>query len=403
MEFVKVKGTKFYLHDKVYPIKSANYWQGMNLGASEDQGGDKARLRKELDQMKAMGINNLRVMASSEGPDDQPYRMRPSLQISPGVYNQAIFKGLDYLLDQMGQRNMTAVMTLNNFWQWSGGFGQYVAWVTQEKIPYPVKDYDPFVKFCKRFYDDPVVRDKVKALYYAHIRKVQTRTNTYNQKVYNKDPVIMSWQIANEPQLGPKDWYIETARFIKEGAPHQLVSAGIESKEDQKDFNNAHDNKYVDYCTCHCWVENWGKYNASEPTGASLKNAKQFAIDFIKTRGNWSREINKPIIMEEFGMARDAWRNPQDPDYKYLPSTPTTHKDDYYATIFKQIEQSPVFAGDGFWAYSGLGRSTDTANAFNMTWLGDPPHEPKGWYGVYNIDTTVQVIQNHFMQLDQRI
>ncbi|KAI8351816.1 glycoside hydrolase superfamily [Choanephora cucurbitarum] len=373
----------------------------MNLGASEENGGDRARLCQELDQMKAMGVNNLRVMASSEGPDDQPYRMRPSLQPSPGIYNQAIFEGLDYLLDQMGQRNMTAVMTLNNFWQWSGGFGQYVAWITQEAIPYPTKEFDPFVKFCQRFYDDPTIREQVKTLFYDHIRTIQTRVNTFNQKIYHQDPVIMSWQIANEPQLGPPWWYQETARFIKEGAPYQLVSAGIESKEDQADFNHAHDNAYVDYCTCHCWVENWGQYDPNEPTHISLDHAKEFAIEFIRTRGQWSQEINKPIILEEFGMARDGWRNPTDRAYKYLPSTPTQHKDEYYATLFQQIEQLPIYAGDGFWAYGGIGRSTDEPNQFNMVWLGDPPHEPKGWYSVYDTDSTVKIIQGHFKQLER--
>lgn len=46
---------------------------------------------------------------SKEGPDDQPYRMRPSLQPKPNQYNEVVFQGLDYLLDAIGRRNMTAV------------------------------------------------------------------------------------------------------------------------------------------------------------------------------------------------------------------------------------------------------------------------------------------------------
>lgn len=65
----------------------------------------------------------------------------------------------------------------------------------------------------------------------------------------------VGWQIANEPQLAPKDWYQEIAQFIKQGSPNQLVSAGIESKFDLQDFLNAHESEYVDYCTCHLWVE----------------------------------------------------------------------------------------------------------------------------------------------------
>lgn len=107
--FVKVKGSRFELDNKPYPIKGANYWQGINLGATNVHGGNRRRLVKELDQLKKMGVNNLRVMASSEGPDDQPYRMRPSLMPAPGKYNEAIFQGLDFLISEMDKRNMTAV------------------------------------------------------------------------------------------------------------------------------------------------------------------------------------------------------------------------------------------------------------------------------------------------------
>lgn len=61
--------------------------------------------------------------------------------------------------------------------------------------------------------------------------------------------------MANEPQAGPKDWFEDISKFIKKGAPHQLVSTGAESKVDETDFLNAHQHKYVDYCTSHCWVE----------------------------------------------------------------------------------------------------------------------------------------------------
>jgi mannan endo-1,4-beta-mannosidase len=69
-------------------------------------------------------------------------------------------------------------------------------------------------------------------------------------------------------------------------------------------------------------------------------------------------------------MARDAWRRPQDSAYKYAPSTPTSHKDIYFKGLFDQIEQLDLYSGSNFWAYGGLGRSTDDPNKYNMTWLG---------------------------------
>jgi hypothetical protein len=35
---------------------------------------------------------------------------------------------------------MRATMTLNNEWQWSGGFAQYISWAEgNASIPYPVR------------------------------------------------------------------------------------------------------------------------------------------------------------------------------------------------------------------------------------------------------------------------
>ncbi|KAI9487421.1 MAG: glycoside hydrolase superfamily [Benjaminiella poitrasii] len=401
MTFITVKGTHFFHRDEPYFIKGANYWQGINLAAEKSFGGDRDRLGIELDQLQSMGVNNLRIMASSEGPDSEPYRMIPSLQPCPGQYNEHLFEALDYLLEEMSKRNMTAVMTLSNFWHWSGGFSQYIAWITNETIPYPVTrdKWDAFTDFTKRFYNDPTIRKEVNQLYKDHIRAVQTRRNTINGKIYNQDPVIMSWQIANEPQLAPKDWFEDIAHFIKQGSPHQLVSSGIESKVDQIDFLNAHESSNVDYCTCHCWVENWGIYdpNDASPGKESLKAAIKYAREYITSRYEWSLKVGKPIVLEEFGMARDGWRKPMDSQYKYDPSTSTSHKDEFFKKgIYQSIEALYHHGGSNFWAYGGIGRSTDKPNSYGMVWLGDPPHEPRGWYSVYDVDTTVAVIKQHF-------
>ncbi|KAL9543853.1 hypothetical protein PS6_009061 [Mucor atramentarius] len=407
MTFITVKGTQFYQGSQPYFIRGANYWQGINLAAESTHGGDRDRLHRELDQLQEMGVNNVRIMASSEGPDDQPYRMRPSLQPNLGEYNENIFQGLDYLLDAISKRNMTAVMTLSNFWHWSGGFSQYIAWITHKTIPYPVTrdKWDAFTDFTRKFYDDPAIKDQVNQHFKSHIRAVQTRKNTINGKVYNQDPAIMSWQIANEPQCAPKEWFNEIAYFIKQGSPHQLVSAGIESKVDQTDFMNAHATDAIDYCTCHCWVENWDKYDANDPDPNNLKLAQAYLHEFINSRAQWAFDINKPIVLEEFGMARDAWRRPFDSAYKYDPSTPTSHKDQFYEGLYRQIEHLASqfrHGGTNFWAYGGLGRSTDHPNAFGMVWLGDPPHEPRGWYSVYNVDSTVRIIKAHCSRMIQQ-
>lgn len=57
------------------------------------------------------------------------------MQPSAGVYNEEVIEGLDFAVQAIGERGMTAVLTLGNMWQWSGGFASYVWWATGEKPP----------------------------------------------------------------------------------------------------------------------------------------------------------------------------------------------------------------------------------------------------------------------------
>jgi mannan endo-1,4-beta-mannosidase len=107
--YITVNGTRFLRNGEPYHIAGANYWQGMNLASDFSWGGNRTRLENELAHLQSIGINNLRIMAASEGPDDQPFRMRPSLMPSPGTYNEHILAGLDFLLDALDKHSMTAV------------------------------------------------------------------------------------------------------------------------------------------------------------------------------------------------------------------------------------------------------------------------------------------------------
>ena len=57
---------RFQIGDQPYYYVGTNYWYGMNLG-SVGESGDRKRLLSELDQLKSLGISNLRIMASTEG------------------------------------------------------------------------------------------------------------------------------------------------------------------------------------------------------------------------------------------------------------------------------------------------------------------------------------------------
>ena len=117
--FIKVNADGQFVRDgKPYYFVGTNFWYGAILG-SEGEGGNRERLHKELDFLKSIGINNLRVLVGADGENGIKTRVEPSLQVAPGVYNDTILAGLDYFMNELRERDMTAVLYLNNSWEWS--------------------------------------------------------------------------------------------------------------------------------------------------------------------------------------------------------------------------------------------------------------------------------------------
>src|SRR5574344_538870 len=217
-QFVKVKDGHFLKDGKPYYYVGTNFWYGAILG-SEGTGGNRERLCRELDNMKTMGIDNLRILVGSDGERGVKTKVEPTLQVAPGVYNDTILAGLDYLLMEMGKRQMVAVLYLNNSWEWSGGYGFYLQHAGEGIAPRPNEDgYPAFMDFVRKY----ATCEKAHKLFYDYVKFIITRTNRYTGKKYVDDPAIMSWQIGNEPrafgneELKPfTKWLAETSKLIR--------------------------------------------------------------------------------------------------------------------------------------------------------------------------------------------
>jgi mannan endo-1,4-beta-mannosidase len=386
-EFVTVSDGKFMLGGQPYYFVGTNFWQGMNL-AVDGPGGDRERLAEELDHLRALGVTNLRVMAASEGPDTEPYRMTPALMTAPGEYNESVLDGLDYLLAQIGARDMHAVMVLNNYWQWSGGMGQYVSWSQGTTIPYP-GDWGVFMRYVANFY----ACDQCQTWYRDHIAMLVNRTNPYTGLAYRDDPAIFAWELANEPRRYPDAWIDDTAAYIKSLDPNQLVTTGSEGTPpgEGQDFIATHDGPDIDYATIHIWPQNWGWYDPMNPSTSD--EAETRAREYFRAHEEDAWDLRKPLVLEEFGLARD-WEPLRD---LYNPDSPTTYRDLFYEAMFDEVYFSAVEGrsamGDNFWAWAGQARPGDER-------VGDPPHETPGWYSVYATDeSTLAVITAHVEQL----
>jgi mannan endo-1,4-beta-mannosidase len=386
--FVTVANGRFTLAGKPHYFVGANFWQGMNLGV-DGPSGDRPRLLRELDRLRDLGVTNLRVMASSEGLNTEPYRTVPALMTSPGEYDGSVLDGLDFLLAEMGRRGLRAVMVLNNFWQWSGGMAQYVSWHEKTPIPYP-GDYEKFITYAVRFYTYPECQDWFR----AHIAMLVDRTNPYTGTKYRDDPAVFSWELANEPRRYPQSWIEDTAATIKSLDPNHMVTTGSEGAppgEPAQDFVKTHSAPAIDYVTIHIWPQNWGWYDPKRPS--TFKAAEPLAAAYFVKHAKEAAAMGKPLVLEEFGLARD-WAPFKD---NLNPASPTTTKDLYYAALYKLVTDSIASGGpamgDNFWAWAGEARP-------GTAWVGDPPHEPAGWYSVYDADaSTLAVIRAHAAEI----
>lgn len=408
--FVTVRGTQFVLDGRRYCFLGTNVWYGLNLGA-DTLGGDRERLARELDRLCDLGIRNLRVMGASEG--EQFNTVRPCIQPTPRSYRETMLRGLDVLLAEMGKRGMRAVIYLNNYWEWSGGMAQYLAWVKNIPVPNPGLPpfrWDEFMNFSAGFYRDSTAND----WYRQYVRHVVLRTNTVTGVPYREDPTIMAWQLANEPRPGWGEvskanfeafaqWIDRTAQYIKSLDPNHLVSTGSEGlvgcNGDEELYLRTHRFDSVDYMTFHLWVLNWSWFDPLRPE-ETYSSALEKALDYIRKHAEYAARVGKPLVLEEFGIPRDR--------HSYDPRSTTTYRDRYYEAVFAAIYESAAaggpLVGSNFWAWGGEGRPRDPQDP---TWkpgdpyTGDPPQEPQGRNSVFDCDSsTLAVLKKWAAKMD---
>ena len=399
-DFVKVEDGHFVRGGKPYYYVGTNFWYGAILG-SEGQGGNRERLIEELDEMKRMGIDNLRILVGSDGERGFKTKVEPTLQVKPGVYNDTILAGLDFLLMEMGKRQMVAVLYLNNSWEWSGGYGFYLEHAGLGRQPRPDEvGYPAFMEAMAKF----ATNEKAHQLFYDYVRFIIGRTNRYTGVKYTDDPAIMSWQIGNEPRAFSKEalpafekWLAEAAALIRSLDKNHLISVGSEGswgcENDLSSWTRICADANVDYCNIHLWPFNWGwlRNQAGQEimNDSTLQVAKHNTADYISQHLAVCDSLRKPLVMEEFGFPRDG--------FSYSKTSTTQWRDRYYDFVFTTVKQHAAdggcFAGCNFWGWGGF------ANPQHVQWqpgddyTNDPAQEAQGLNSVFSTDsTTLRVI-----------
>lgn len=429
--FVTVENGKFMLEGKEYRYLGTNFWYGAILG-SEGRGGNRERLAQELDDMQAIGIDNVRVLIGGDGREGIPSHISPKLQLEPGVYNDTILDGLDYMMAELEKRDMRAILYFNNAWEWSGGYGAYLDWVGFsgdvmssnggmvhfDRTPVPsIEGWWEYMQYVGNF----VVNDSAKALANNHVRNMVTRTNRYTGEPYSESKALMAWEIANEPRCFVNDslhkakfveWIDEQANLIKSLDPNHLVTTGSEGangcEQDMQLFTDIHTLKNIDYACIHIWPNNWGwlgKFNqnydadktiaedAPDPIVDMAQVACEKTLEYIENHYNCVAPYGKPVVLEEFGYPRDR--------FLFTPGSATKGRDAYYKYVFEIIRTSGKIAGCNFWGWGGR------ANVKNVIWqpyddyVCDPAQEEQGLNSVFACDkSTLSMIKDMNLGID---
>lgn len=399
--FARIEQGRFIVDDEPYYFIGANFWYGAIL-ASEGAGGDRARLHRELDAMRACGIDNLRILVGADGPEGVPSKVEPTLQRAPGVYNEELLDGLDYLMQQLDLRGMKAVLYLNNSWEWSGGYGQYLAWAECGEAPVPAVDGWPvYMQFVCGFIPSARARE----LFADHVRFIVGRTNRYTGRKYIDDPAVFSWQIGNEPRAFCDankeefaEWIGETARLIRSLDPNHMISTGSEGlwgcEGDEALTERIHAFPEISYVNLHIWPYNWN-WAAADRLSEDLEQAGRKTQEYIDLHLAIASRLGKPAVIEEFGYPRDGFR--------FERSGATTARDIYYKGIFDRIaasarENGPL-AGCNFWGWGGEAQPAHVYWERGDAYCGDPAQEQQGLNSVFDGDTTVEVIRKAASQV----
>jgi len=237
---------------------------------------------------------------------------------------------------------------------------------------------------------------------------ILTRKNKFNGNYYYEDPAIMAWQLANEPRPWgiPEQvenyyrWVDSTAAFIHSIDPNHLVTTGNEgtmgSLGSEEYYLTAHKSRFIDYMTFHLWAKNWGWFDAKKIT-ETYPSTESKAVDYLKLHFKFARLLDKPITLEEFGMARDS--------EIFIPGYPSTARDHYFQTIFQLVYDSAsagaAIAGTNFWTWGGYGRAQHSDFRWRKgdPFMGDPPQEAQGLNSVFDADSSTLIILKKYSHL----
>nr|GMD21610.1 Mannan endo-1,4-beta-mannosidase 5 [Ipomoea batatas] len=355
--WISVNGGRFELNGSPFLFNGFNAYWLMHVAADVGQRG---KVTEVLREASAAGLSVCRTWAFADGSDPT------DLQTSPGVYNERVFQGLDFVISEARKFGVRLILNLVNNYNDFGGRPQYANWARNagEQI---AGDDD--------FYTNPVI----KGYYKNHVMTVLTRMNTNSGIAYKDDPTIMAWELINEPRCASdlsgntvNGWIAEMASYAKSVDNKHLVGTGMEgfygdTMPERKQYNPgytvgtdfiaAHQVPDVDFASIHAYTDQW-------ESGKSDDDQMAFMESWIGSHWQDSQNIlKKPLILAEFG------KSSRDPGFTEAGRDAFMTK--VYTDTYNLAKSGGAMAGSMIWQLTADGME-DLDDGYSIV-LADNP------------------------------
>ncbi|KAK2657911.1 hypothetical protein Ddye_010963 [Dipteronia dyeriana] len=330
-EMVAKSGNQFVVNGQPFYVNGFNTYWLMVFAADQSTRG---KITELFQQASSVGLTVCRTWAFNDGQ----WR---ALQKSPSVYDEDVFKALDFVVSEAKKYKIRLILSLVNNWDAYGGKPQYVKWGKDAGLNLTSDD---------DFFSHPTLR----SYYKAHVKTVLNRVNTLTNITYKNDPTIFAWELMNEPRCtsdpsGDKlqSWIQEMAVYVKSMDPKHLVEIGTEgfygpSTPDKAQFNpnsyatqvgtdfiRNHQVIGVDFASVHIYADSWISQTISD---AHVQFTKSWMEAHI---ADGEKYLGMPVLFAEFGVSsKDGGYN-------------SSFRDSFINMVYKTLLNSTKKGGSG--------------------------------------------------------
>lgn len=391
-DFISVNGPHFYrgTNGQPYYFVGANFLYAALL-ASEHSLEGRSKLLAELNALKALGVDNLRISVFPKPADCKADTDSVWCRMDKRNSLENFLDGLDFLLAELVKRDMTATLCLVNPEELNPALID--GWCSEFSIGQ--EDWEKStVKQAERFPKHFMQCEDCQNKYFKYIEVIVSHTNRYTGTSYEDSPAVMSWQVSaglNFFEVGKEPsywrWMERLIALVKRIDSNHLLSVEsgrIRTDEKYASVYERIGNKLnVDYFSFNLWPLEW-RWASRGALRTSLPNVYLNAQAYIDFHERMARKYDKPLVLNAFGFPRDR---------SFLfPHTPVSSRDGFYAFVFsnvrKSVEEQGVFSGCYFWGWAGSGRPEKSGRFVGEKYPGDYRNDLQGLYSVYDVDST---------------